>query len=258
MNVADLADSARAAGPAGQHMILHAVVLTDRGLHRDSNEDAAYAGRRLIALADGVGGLPAGEVASEIAVRSLSTLDAELPAGLDALDALREAVVGASAQISEAVSGDPALEGMGTTLTAMLLTDGRFAMVHIGDSRAYLYRGGELSQLTRDDSYVQMLIEEGAITPEQARSHPQRSLVSQILQGQLARPAYTVLRPDPGDRLLLCSDGLSDVVEDASIARALGEHPELDDCARELVRLALVGGGPDNVTVVVADVSVTD
>jgi protein phosphatase len=140
----------------------------------------------------------------------------------------------------------------------MWLVDDRIAMVHIGDSRGYLHRGGELTQLTRDDSYVQMLLDSGAITPGQARGHPQRSLVSQVLQARPAQPAYTVLRPDPGDRLLLCSDGLSDVVADEQIGRVLRDHPELDDCAAELIKLALAAGGPDNITVVVADVVTED
>jgi protein phosphatase len=247
-------DQGGKAGAVGSSVILRAVVLTDRGLRRESNEDSAYAGRRLIVLADGVGGLPGGEVASEIAVRALAGLDQALPPGMNVLNALQSAVRGASDLINAAVTDDPSLEGMGTTLTAMLLVDDRITMVHIGDSRAYLVRGGVLGQLTRDDSYVQMLVDEGAITPEQARVHPQRSLVSQVLQGQPARPAYTVLKPDPGDRFLLCSDGLSDVVDDPAIGSTLRDYPDPGDCARELVRLALAGGGPDNVTVVIADV----
>lgn len=260
MNAADLAGSPQSAGTADRagsapSVILSAAVVTDRGLRRDGNEDAAYAGRRLLVLADGVGGLPGGEVASQIAVDALMPLDAELPAGQNPVDALREAVEVARARIGDAAEADPSLAGMSTTLTAMLLVADRFTMVHIGDSRAYLCRKGVLGQLTRDDSYVQMLIDEGAITPAQARVHPQRSLVSQVLQGQPAHPAYTVLRPDPGDRFLLCSDGLSDVVEDDQIALALREYPDREDCARRLVRLALAAGGPDNITVVVADVT---
>ena len=156
--------------------------------------------------------------------------------------------------IAEMVAQDPALTGMGTTLTAMWLVADRIAMVHIGDSRGYLCRAGELAQLTRDDSYVQMLVDSGAITPAQAWEHPKRSLVSQVLQARPAHPAFTMLRPDPGDRLLLCSDGLSDVVTEEQIGQALRDHAELDDCAAELVKLALAAGGPDNVTVVVADV----
>jgi protein phosphatase len=184
----------------------------------------------------------------------MSSLDgARAPEG-DVLTALRGVVDAASGRIAEMVAEDPALTGMGTTLTAMWLVDDRIAMVHIGDSRGYLFRAGELTQLTRDDSYVQMLVDTGAITPEEARVHPQRSLVSQVLQARPAQPTYTVLRPDPGDRLLLCSDGLSDVVTDEQIGQVLRDHLELDDCAAELVKLALGAGGPDNVTVVLAEV----
>jgi protein phosphatase len=238
-------------------LLLRAVTRTDLGLRRETNEDEAFAGTRLIAVADGVGGLPAGELASAAAIAIMSSLDSLQLEG-DPLTVLRETVDAASARIAEMVAEDPELTGMGTTLTAMWLVADRIAMVHIGDSRGYQCRGGELAQLTRDDSYVQMLVDSGAITPEQAWEHPQRSLVSQVLQARPAQPAFTILRPDPGDRLLLCSDGLSDVVTEVQIGQALREQAELDDCAAELVKLALAAGGPDNVTVVVADVVVAD
>lgn len=233
---------------------LRAVTRTDLGLRRETNEDEAYASPRLIAVADGVGGLPAGELASAAAIGTLSSLDrGQAPAG-DVLSVLRGVVDAASGRIAELVEQDPELTGMGTTLTAMWLVDDRIAMVHIGDSRGYLFRAGELTQLTRDDSYVQMLVDTGAITAEQARAHPQRSLVSQVLQARPAQPTYTVLRPDLGDRLLLCSDGLSDVVTDEQIGQVLRDYRELDDCTAELVKLALGAGGPDNITVVLAEV----
>jgi protein phosphatase len=238
-------------------LLLRAVTRTDLGLRRETNEDEAFAGTRLIAVADGVGGLPAGELASAAAIAIMSSLDSLEPEG-DPLTVLRETVDAASARIAEMVAQDPALTGMGTTLTAMWLVADRIAMVHIGDSRGYLCRTGELAQLTRDDSYVQMLVDSGAITRAQAWDHPQRSLVSQVLQARPAQPAFTMLRPDPGDRLLLCSDGLSDVVTEEQIGQALRDQAELDECAAELVKLALAAGGPDNVTVVVADVAVAD
>ncbi len=235
-------------------LLLRAVARTDLGLRRETNEDESHAGSRLVAVADGVGGLPAGELASAAAIASLSPLDSEGAPEGDALAALRSAVDAASGRIADMVAQNPELTGMGTTLTAMWLVGARIAMVHIGDSRGYLCRAGELTQLTRDDSYVQMLVDTGAITPEQARAHPQRSLVSQVLQAKPAQPAYTMLRPDPGDRLLLCSDGLSDVVTDEQIGQVLRDHVDLDDCAAELIKLALAAGGPDNITVVIADV----
>jgi protein phosphatase len=226
---------------------------SDRGLVREINEDAYYVGERLIAVADGIGGLPAGEVASEIAIRALSRLDGGPPAE-SVVDLLRAAVSEANREIGEAVGADPTRAGMGTTLTAVLFDGERATLVHVGDSRGYLLRNSHLTQLTRDDTYVQALIDRGAITVDEAARHPHRSVVTQALQGEEVNPTYTVMRTRAGDRFLLCSDGLSDVLDDAAIALALRESTDLPDCAAHLVKLALAGGGPDNVTVVLADV----
>lgn len=226
---------------------------SDRGLVRDLNEDAYHLGRRLVAVADGIGGQPAGEVASEIAVRALAVLDGE-PLGESWMDALRAAVDKGNRSIGEAVSAVPGREGMGTTLTAMLFEGDRTILVHIGDSRAYLLRNANLTQLTRDDTYVQALIDRGTITADEAVRHPHRSVVTQALQGDEINPSYTVMRVRPGDRFLLCSDGLTDVVDDAVIGATLRECADLDECAGRLIKLALDAGGPDNVTVVLAEV----
>lgn len=244
-------------------VILRAAAASNLGLARETNEDAVHVGERLVAVADGVGGLPAGELASDIAVRSLAALDTSLaaldtaaPGGGGPLGALRDAVAAASARIRETVEANPAVEGMSTTLTAMLVADDELAIVHIGDSRGYLWRSGKLTLLTRDDTYVQGLVDQGVISLEQARVHPHRSLVTQVLQGKEASPAYTLQKPHDGDRYLLCSDGLTDAVPDEVIARTLRDQSDRHECAERLVQLALDAGGPDNVTVVVADVTV--
>jgi protein phosphatase len=235
-------------------LILRAVAATDLGRGRENNEDTFHAGKRLIAVADGMGGLPAGEVASEIAIRVLSRLES-LPPERPALDALRETVAEANREIGAAVAADPALEGMGTTITAMLAQGDRIALAHVGDSRAYAWRDGELIQLTKDDTYVQALVDKGAISPEQASLHPHRSLVTKAVQGGDVIPAYTVLTPHDGDRYLLCSDGLTDVVGAAAIGAVLREHADAQECAARLIELALDAGGPDNITAVIADVA---
>jgi serine/threonine protein phosphatase PrpC len=234
------------------NLIMRTALVSDTGLLRDNNEDAAYAGRRLIVVADGMGGPPAGEVASDIVVRALTALDAALPAtGVGR--ALRDAVIGANHEIAEAAQADPANAGMGTTATAMALAGDELSVVHVGDSRGYLLRDGELSQVTRDDTFVQELVDRGALTAEQAWHHPRRSLVTNAVQGLDLTLSSAVLTGRAGDRLLLCSDGLSDVVPADAIRSTLVLYAEPQECAEQLVKLAHRAGAPDNVTVVVAD-----
>jgi PPM family protein phosphatase len=230
-----------------------AATISDVGLGRTNNEDAAYASRRLLVIADGMGGAPAGEVASEVALRAITAID-DLPDSRDTMSLLRKAVERANEQILEAVLADRARKGMGTTVTALLLQRGRLALVHVGDSRCYLLRDGSLHQLTRDDTMVQALVDEGVLTAEEARRHPQRSLVTEVLQGGPVTLTCSRLTPREGDRFLLCSDGLSDVVTHDSIAAAMLSYPKPAQCAETLVKLAVQAGAPDNVTVIVADV----
>jgi protein phosphatase len=171
-----------------------------------------------------------------------------------ALGELRCAVDRANQRLRDAVAAEPARRGMGTTLTGMLLTGTELATVHIGDSRAYLLRDGELSQVTRDDTFVQLLVDDGHITAEEADTHPQRFLVTKALQGSDTPAEYTAYPARPGDRYLLCSDGLSGVVGFEVLRATLAECPDLDQCVDRLVELALDGGGPDNITAVVADI----
>ncbi|WP_341718485.1 protein phosphatase 2C domain-containing protein [Micromonospora sp. FIMYZ51] len=234
-------------------LILRSAILNDIGLVRTNNEDSALAGDRLVAVADGMGGLPAGEVASEIVIRILDELIP--PTDPDAAaDALRAVVSTANQRIHAAIAADPARDGMGTTLTAALLAGDKLILTQVGDSRCYLLREGRLRQLTRDDTFVQALVDQGALTPEQARHHPQRSLVTRAVQGNDAPPTMGVVTVAVGDRLLLCSDGLSDYVPDDAIAATLSLHGDRQQCGEQLVKLAHQAGAPDNVTVVISDV----
>ncbi|RSM84481.1 serine/threonine-protein phosphatase [Kibdelosporangium aridum] len=226
---------------------------SDRGLHRSNNEDSVYAGPHLLAIADGMGGHAAGEVASKVVIAALAPLDEDVP-GDDLLGKLHEAVVSGNDTIAELVDQDPDLEGMGTTLTAILFGGGRLGLVNIGDSRTYLLRDGQFNQITRDDSFVQSLLDEGRITPEEALTHPQRSLVLRALVGhEVIEPTLQVRETRAGDRYLLCSDGLSDVVGFEKLAETM-QIADRQACADKMIELALQGGGPDNVTVIVADV----
>src|ERR1700731_4529508 len=233
-------------------LVLRYAARSDVGLVRSNNEDSVYAGARLLALADGMGGHAAGEVASQLVIAALAHLDDDEPGG-DLLAKLDAAVRSGNSAIAAQVEMEPDLEGMGTTLTAILFAGNRLGLVHIGDSRGYLLRDGELSQITKDDTFVQTLVDEGRITAAEAHSHPQRSLIMRALTGHEVEPTLTMREVRTGDRYLLCSDGLSDPVSDETILDAL-QIPDVTDSADRLIELALRGGGPDNVTVVVADV----
>jgi PPM family protein phosphatase len=220
---------------------------------RPNNEDAYCAAPHLLAVADGVGGHAAGEVASATIIEALAPLG-EWEPGYDLVGRLHEAVVAGNAAIAGRVAADPALQGMSTTLTAILFGGRRYCLLNIGDSRTYLLRDGTLSQLTRDDSYVQLLVDEGHITAEAAGSHPQRNLVLQALTGEeVMEPAMTVHEARAGDRFMLCSDGLTDVVGHDALAATLRSGGR-QECVQRLIEMALAAPTRDNVTVVVADV----
>ncbi|OZG27559.1 serine/threonine protein phosphatase [Williamsia sp. 1138] len=234
-------------------LVLRYIARSDRGLVRANNEDSVYAGARLLALADGMGGHAAGEVASQLVIQALRPLDDDEPGG-DLLAKLDAATRHGNEAIADQVAEAPELDGMGTTLTAILFAGSRLGLCHIGDSRGYLLRDGQLTQITRDDTFVQTLVEEGRITAEEAHTHPQRSLIMRALTGTEVEPTLTVREARAGDRYLLCSDGLSDVVSEETISDTMSSVANHKDCADRLIELALRGGGPDNVTVVVADV----
>jgi len=233
------------------HQLVYAA-RSDRGLIRSSNQDSVYAGNTLLVVADGMGGHAAGDMASRLVVAAFVPLD-ERDGGGDLLRALAKATRDGNAAIAEVVHENPELDGMGTTLTALLFDGGRLAMAHVGDSRAYLYRDGVLHQLTHDDTFVQSLIDDGRITQEEAAHHPQRSLLLRALNGTEVDPSLTIREVTIGDRYLICSDGLPGVVSAEAIAEALA-NPDPGVTADALIQLALVGGGPDNITVIVADV----
>jgi protein phosphatase len=234
-------------------LALRSAVVTDPGLIRSNNEDSAFAGARLIVVADGIGGLPAGELASEIVVRHLRALDETKPTDDPAND-LCDAVAASNDEIQAVADEDPDRFGMGTTCTAMLLDGDRLFLVHVGDSRGYRFRDRDLTQVTIDDTYVQMLVDAGELDRAAARHHPQRSLVMQALQGGGYELHVETSEAKVGDRLLVCSDGLSDVITDDTIAAVLAIHPDAEECAQTLVKLTLAAGAPDNVTVIIADV----
>jgi protein phosphatase len=223
------------------------------GLVRGNNEDSGFAGPYLALVADGVGGAAAGEVASATAAYVASALSMAEPGG-DVVELLGRAVRTTQQQLRVGTRLDPRRAGMGTTFTA-LLTDGRrVALGHVGDSRCYLFRDGELTQVTRDHTFVQTLVDAGVLTREESRHHPRRNVVMQALHGDApATPDVVVLDLRPGDRLLLCSDGLTDLVEDHQVALGLA-HSDPEVAAGSLVDAALAAGGADNVTCVVCDV----
>jgi protein phosphatase len=208
----------------------------------------------LLAVADGMGGHAAGEVASAATITTIAGLDSERPGG-DLVNALAEAVAIANMRLQELIISDPATEGMGTTLTALLWADGHAAICHIGDSRAYLLRNGQFYQITHDHTLVQSLVDEGKITEDDVATHPHRSLLLRALDGRtIAEPDLSALATQAGDRYLLCSDGLSGVVTEQTLHQTLSSVWDPEKAALQLVELAIRGGGPDNITVIVADV----
>lgn len=224
---------------------------TDIGYVRDHNEDSLIIIPPLFAVADGMGGHEAGEIASEITVNTLAEL---APSHLDA-EGLTAAVEAANYNVMKAPRQGIGRDGMGTTLTAAMLEGERLLIAQVGDSRAYLLHKGHLQQITRDHSLTADLIEAGQITPEEARVHPNRSVITRAIGSDIhMRPDIYELNVDAGDRILLCSDGLSSMISNNAIESIMRRQSDAQHCADELVTAALENGGADNVTVVVADV----
>ncbi|WP_427384288.1 PP2C family protein-serine/threonine phosphatase [Janibacter sp. G56] len=232
----------------------HYAARSDTGMVRSDNQDSGYAGPHLLVVADGMGGHAGGDTASSTVIGRIVELDGESFNAADAADELTRAIAAANADLGRLIREQPELEGMGTTVTAILRTRNRLVLAHIGDSRAYLLRGDSFTQLTHDHSFVQTLVDEGRITEEEALSHPQRSLVTRVLTGQPDdEPDLSAREARPGDRLLICSDGLSGFVAADTIEDLLRQGRPPGATADALVALALRAGAPDNVTVVVAD-----
>lgn len=227
---------------------------SDVGLLREGNEDSGYASPRLLIVADGMGGAAAGEVASSVAVAAFAVLDDDDP-GTDLLEVFGQTLRRIEGQLGGLIEAEPGLRGMGTTLTAVLRSDNRAGLVHVGDSRGYLLREGRLERITRDHTLVQSLIDAGRLSESEAATHPQRNVLTRVLDGTHPTDADLSIRElHAGDRLLLCSDGLSGVVSGDTIGATLLAHDDPQSAVDDLIDLALRAGGPDNITCVVADV----
>lgn len=234
----------------------HFTARSDVGLVRGNNQDSGYASQHLLLVADGMGGPAGGDIASSVAVAHFAALDEDTIPGDELLSRLRLVLQEAHNELVERSVVDPQLKGLGTTCVAVLRSGNKLAMVHIGDSRAYLVRDGELIQVTTDHSFVQFLVDSGQITVEEAETHPKRSVILRVL-GDSPGPVAadeTIREAKVGDRWLLCSDGLSGVVSRDTLADVLVNTSDLDECADQLIELALRGGAPDNATCVLADV----
>jgi PPM family protein phosphatase len=238
------------------NIALKYAALSDVGLVRSNNQDSGYAGPHLVVVADGMGGHAGGDVASSLAVAALAPLDGESHRPDEALALLESSIDAARLDLVERSEQNPELAGMGTTVTALLRSGNTLAMAHLGDSRAYLLRDGYLNQVTTDHTFVQHLVDTGRITPEEAEYHPQRNVVMRVL-GDFdvdLTPDMSVREARPGDRWLLCSDGLSGFVSLETLEQTMISVEDTDECAERLLHLALRAGSTDNVTVVLADV----
>ena len=229
------------------------------GLVRQGNEDSAFASAQLIAVADGMGGHAAGEVASRIAVQVLQklapTLSAEDIDEDSVEDLLMHSLHNIDAEIAAVTDEDVEKRGMGTTLTALLIRDTRIALLHVGDSRCYRLRGNTLEQLSTDHTVIQELLDQGAISEAEAAEHPQRSMLTQALRGDGdVTPVLQMYEIKKGDRYLLCSDGLSGVLTDKEIKVGL-KKSDKDEAVKFLNDATYINGAPDNVTILIADIS---
>lgn len=235
---------------------IHFAARSDVGLVRANNQDSGFAGPHLLAVADGMGGAAGGDIASSIAIARLAALEGEAHGPDDALDELKTAISDAHAQIVQRARNDPELSGLGTTVTALLRSGSTLSMAHIGDSRAYLLRDGQIDQVTTDHSFVQHLVDTGRLSAADAENHPKRSMLLRVL-GDIDADVpvdISVRETRAGDRWMLCSDGLSGVVSKDTMRKTLIEVEDPADCADALVGLALAAGAPDNVTCVIGDI----
>ena len=226
------------------------------GKVRSNNQDSGYAGAHLFVVADGMGGHAGGDVASALAIQSIAHVDRTFESVDEAESALRAALLEANGELAEAVFQYPELTGMGTTVSGVVRVGYRLALAHIGDSRIYRWREGVLTQITKDHTFVQRLVDSGRITTEEAAVHPRRSVLMRVLGDVDLNPDIDteVVETQPGDRWLLCSDGLSGFVSDERIGELLVEHAKADVAVEALIAESLDEGAPDNVTVVIVDI----
>lgn len=230
--------------------------LTDVGLRRSDNQDSGFASKNLLLIADGMGGAAAGDLASATIANTLRQLD--IPSEVEPLEALAGSLQRANDRLGDLILEDPSIEGMGSTLTALLFDGEKFTVAHIGDSRGYRLRGGKLEQITKDHTFVQSLVDEGSLDPKDAREHPHRSLILRALLGRPDNEAdFFEEIPQIGDRYLLCSDGLNDMLTDEVIEQLLATG-SIDEAAVSLITAALEEGGVDNVTVIIGEITYGD
>ena len=242
---------------ASQNLFLYSTTVSDVGTVRSNNQDSSFAGGHLAAICDGMGGHAGGDTASTIAIRSLAHLESDdVDGDIQAVARMLESsVIAAHDAIVGKAKRERKLSGMGTTVTAVVLVAGYWVLAHIGDSRAYLLRDGKLTRMTHDHSYVQHLIDMGRISETEAKSHPQRNVVMRVL-GDFdidPRPDIAIRKAHPADRWMLCSDGLTGVLADSTIEQVMADCTDQEECAQQLVGMALKAGSTDNVSVVIAD-----
>ncbi|NHI15916.1 PP2C family protein-serine/threonine phosphatase [Microbacterium excoecariae] len=230
--------------------------ISHTGRVRSNNQDSGYSGSNLFVVADGMGGHAGGDVASAVAISRLQALDEHFDTPARAEEALRDTIVSTASDLIDVAARRPELAGLGTTVSGIIMVDEYAVIGHIGDSRIYLFRDGECTQITTDHTFVQRLVETGRITPEEARFHPRRSVLMRVLGDMDAHPDVdTFIMPTrPGDRWVLCSDGLSGVVDEAHLSKTLRQEMPPARTADSLLKQALDGGAPDNVTIVIVDV----
>ena len=237
-------------------MTSRTAALSHVGKIRANNQDSGYAGEHLFAVADGMGGHAGGDVASALAIQAIAHTDRTYDSVDEAEQVLSQALLEANQELAETVFEHPELTGMGTTVSGLIRVGNQVVIAHIGDSRIYRFREGSLEQITKDHTFVQRLVDSGRITPEEAAVHPRRSVLMRVLGDVDLNPEIDtmVLETEPGDRWLLCSDGLSGYVTEEKIAEILAEQPDAALAGQALIDESLDHGAPDNVTVVLVGV----
>ena len=234
-------------------MHFQSVALSDRGLNREINEDSAWIGSQIIAVADGLGGHAGGEVASAIVINRLAKAEKKEFTKESVHDLVIEITAKANSEIAKKIKDFPKLKGMGTTLTSLISTEDKVALIHIGDSRCYQFRDGKLTQLSKDHTLVQELIDQGRLSVEEASAHPQKSLITKALMGNTeTEPFIQLINVEPDDLFLLCTDGLSSVINESEIGKILREDGLTEIAVGKLKTAVYKSGAPDNITLVLA------